>query len=214
MKLLFVHGWGFDAGFWRLLAAQLREWEQVIEDRGYFGAPTGPGALVEGPCIAVTHSLGTMRLLAAPPPGLAGLVAINGFARFTARPDKAGVPVRVVDRMIRRFAQSPASVLADFRRTCGCPEGKQGAEPDTLDTALLQADLLRLRNGDSPPCPVPLLAIHGGRDPLLPPAMREEAFSREDAQHIDVPEGGHLLPLEDPALCAQAVRGMIGTLAR
>lgn len=209
MKLLFAHGWGFDRQFWEPLAALLPQWAHVIDDRGYFGAPTTPP--VEGPCVAVTHSFGTMRLLAAPPPGLAGIVAINGFERFTAVGGRAGVPLRVLDRMLRRFENEPREVLAEFRRTCGSTE-PFGA----IDAPLLHADLLRLRDAAPPPPRVPVLVLHGGRDPLLPAAMRETSFTAPgvDVRRLDHAEGGHLLPLEAPALCAAAVRGMVEAVAR
>lgn len=199
MKLLFAHGWGFDRDFWTPLIALLPECEALIDDRGYFGAPAKP--LVEGPCIAVTHSFGTMRVLSAPPPGLVGVVAINGFERFTGDP---GVPVRVLDRMIRRFATDPLGILAEFRRSVGCTEpfGEIAAEP-------LAADLLRLRDASAPLPQVPVLAIHGDADPLLPPAMRAATFAGADVQRIDA-AGGHLLPIEAPDLCAAAIRGMLG----
>ncbi|MFD1958014.1 methyltransferase domain-containing protein [Novosphingobium panipatense] len=117
MKLLFAHGWGFDRHFWAPLAALLPEWDHAIDDRGYFGEPCEP--LLEGPCLAVTHSFGTMRVLAALPAGLVGIVAINGFERFTALPGRAGVPTRVLDRMLRRFENDPIGVLNDFHANCG-----------------------------------------------------------------------------------------------
>lgn len=202
MKLLFAHGWGFDRHFWTPLAALLSEWPHLIDDRGYFGAPHEP--VVDGPCIAVTHSFGTMRVLAAPPPGLTGIVAINGFERFTAVPGRAGVPVRVLDRMLRRFETEPRAVLADFRQTCGAAPDFQYLTPEPL-----AADLLRLRDA-APPLPkVPVLAIHGGADPLLPAEMRAVTFAGADVHRIGHAAGGHLLPLEAPDLCAAAIRGMI-----
>lgn len=204
MKLLFVHGWGFDRRFWEPLAALLPEWPHLVDDRGYFGARHE--AVPDGPCIAVTHSFGTMRALAAPPPGLAGIVAINGFERFTAHADRPGVPLRVLDRMLRRFETDPHGVLAEFRRTCGSE-----APFDTIDAALLHADLLRLRD-DAPPVPsVPIAVLHGAQDPLLPPDMRAASFAgAADLRRIDSPTGGHLLPLEAPSLCAAAIRAMAG----
>ncbi len=202
MKLLFAHGWGFDRSFWEPLAALLPQWPHAIDDRGYFGDPVD--APVEGPCIAVTHSFGTMRVLAAPPSGLLGIVAINGFERFTAVPGRPGVPLRVLDRMLRRFEIEPRAVLAEFRRTCGseAPFGE-------IDAAALHADLLRLRDA-APALPrVPVLALHGGRDPLLPEAMRAATFTGANVRRLDHGAGGHLLPLEAPDLCAAAVRGMV-----
>lgn len=205
MKLLFAHGWGFDRRFWEPLAMLLPEWPHAIDDRGYFGA--SEEAPVDGPCVAVTHSFGTMRVLAAPPPALAGIIAINGFERFTAVPGRAGVPLRVLDRMLRRFETEPRAVLAEFRRTCGSEEPF-----GEIDAPLLQADLLRLRDA-APPLPrVPVLTLQGGRDPLLPEAMRQGAFAGAEVRRLDHAAGGHLLPLEAPQLCAAAVRGMVESL--
>lgn len=212
MKLLFAHGWGFDRHFWDPLIALLPEWETVADDRGYFGAAFTPD--VAGPCLAVTHSFGTMRVLADPPPGLAGLVAINGFERFTALPGKPGVAVRVVDRMLRRFEADPRAVLAEFRKTCGAGEPASGidADPEPLHAEPLHADLLRLRDARPPLPRVPVVVLHGGRDPLLPAEMRAATFAGCDVHRLDHETAGHLLPLENPQLCAQAVRGAVAAL--
>lgn len=196
MKLLFAHGWGFDGGFWAPLAKLLPEWPHAIDDRGYFGSPLI--AAPPEPCLAVTHSFGTLRVLADPPPGLAGIVAINGFVWFT-RP--GGVPRRVVERMLRRFETDPRGVLADFRRTCGChaPFGPIAAEP-------LQIDLLRLRDEAAPPPRVPIVSVQGAHDPILPAAMRTDEFADPAAARCEHPAAGHLLPLEDPEFCARVVR--------
>lgn len=206
MKLLFAHGWCFDRHFWDALIALLPEWEHAIDDRGYFGTPQTPG--IDGPCLAVTHSFGTMRVLTDPPPGLVGLVAINGFERFTALPGKPGVAVRVVDRMLRRFESDPRAVLAEFRKACGSDEpfGEINPEP-------LRADLLRLRDAQAPSPRVPVAVLQGGQDPILPADMRAAVFAGSDVHRIDHEAGGHLLPLENPELCAQAVRGAVGALA-
>lgn len=206
MKLLFAHGWGFDQAFWQPLAGLLDEWPQAIDDRGYFGTPCAPR--VDGPCLAVTHSFGTMRILADPPPGLAGIVAINGFERFTALSGKPGVAPRVVDRMLRRFDEDPRGVLAEFRRACGC-----GKPFDAIDPAPLRADLLRLRDACPPLPQVPIVALTGGRDPILPVQMRETVFAGCDVRRLQDEAAGHLLPLENPALCAMAIRGALDVLA-
>lgn len=201
MKLLFCHGWAFDRHFWDKLAALLPDWGHVCDDRGYFGEPRELS--VEGPCIAVTHSFGAMRVLAAPPPGLSGLIAINGFDRFTAIPGRSGVPVRVVDLMLRQFDRDPRAVVEEFRRRVGCDESFGEISPTAL-----RADLLRLRDARPPLPAVPITVLHGARDPLLPPAMREASFAGARPCRLQHETAGHLLPLEDPLLCAQAVRGM------
>lgn len=205
MKLLFAHGWGFDRHVWDPLTRLLSDRPQAIDDRGYFGAPHAPD--IEGQCLAITHSFGTMRVLADPPPALVGIVAINGFERFTALPGKPGVAGRVVDRMLRRFGESPHEVLADFRRACGCdaPFGE-------IDPAPLHADLLRLRDARPPLPHVPVVVLNGGQDPILPPEMRGAVFSGCDVRRLEHEAAGHLLPIENPHLCAQAIRGALAAL--
>lgn len=205
MKLLFLHGWGFDAGIWAALRARLPEWEHLVDDRGYFGEAQCPQAT--GPCLAITHSLGTMRVMAAPPQGLAGIIAINGFARFAEGPGRPGVPLRVIDRMIRRFDEEPYGVVTAFREQVLCT-----LPYDEIDPVPLREDLLILRDGQPPLPQVPILTLQGGDDPLMPRAMRDTVFERTHAQRIDVPGAGHLLPLEAPDLCAQAIRGALAAL--
>ncbi|MBT0669870.1 alpha/beta hydrolase [Novosphingobium profundi] len=204
MKLLFLHGWGFNRHFWDPLRAALAEHEGLADDRGYFGAPLAPA--IEGPCLALAHSFGTMRVLADPPPGLVGLVAFNGFDRFGAHDGRAGVPLRVIDRMARRLGQDPAAVLAEFRRTCGASD--ECPQPDQVPLA---ADLARLRDERAPMPEVPLTLVQGAADPLLSAEMREGAFSGCEARRLVHP-GGHLLPREDPAFCAEVVRAALATL--
>ena len=64
MKLVFVHGWGFDARVWDAVIACLPGANIVSFDLGYFGERQWP--VVEGPSLAITHSFGTMALLAEP----------------------------------------------------------------------------------------------------------------------------------------------------
>jgi pimeloyl-[acyl-carrier protein] methyl ester esterase len=210
LSILFCHGWGFDAAFWEPLAAHLPEFAQVRDDAGYFGA--GTAARPTTPYLAVTHSFGTMRLLTAPPPGLAGLVAIAGFDRFTATQHFPGVPRRVVDRMVSAVAQEPETVLADFHALFGSmvPSG-------TPDRERLQADLVGLRDSDmraqAAAIDVPILSLQAERDTLLAMGLRETVFAAAPrVMRRTHPAAGHLLAGEDPAWCAAAIRAFAGAL--
>lgn len=207
MILLFMHGWGFDGGFWAPLADLLPEWRAAFDDRGYFGAPHVPEP--DDDCIVIAHSFGTMRALAAPPQHCRGLVAINGFDRFTAGPDGTGVSPRIVDRMIARFGEDPAGVLTDFRRRCGddAPFGPANIER-------LQEDLLALRDLDctaqSAQWQLPILSLQGAQDPLLPAGMRDDVFSSAPIlERLTHPTGGHLLPATDAPYCARVIRSFM-----
>jgi pimeloyl-[acyl-carrier protein] methyl ester esterase len=210
LNLLFCHGWGFDGSVWDELGAHLADFPQVRDDAGYFGNPVAPKPLA--PYLAVTHSFGTMRLLAAPPPGLVGLVAIAGFDRFTAAEGFPGTPRRVVDRMVSAVAQEPETVLADFHALWGS-EPPRG----TPDAKRLQAGLLALRDDDHRAAVaelgVPVLSLQAERDSLLDVATRETVFAAASGvMRRTHPLAGHLLPREDPAWCAQAVRSFAASL--
>lgn len=206
MKLLFLHGWGFDRHIWGPLRAHLPEWDHAADDRGYFGAPQNAGP--SGPCLAVTYSMGTMRLLTAPPPGLAGIVAINGFSRFARGEAGPGVPRRVIAQMLCAFAVDPARVLATFRAGCGVTT----AFPP-IDAALLRDDLVMLRDETAPAATVPVLSLEGARDHLLDAATRDAQFPGARLERREQADGGHMLPLTHPQWCAQQISAFVGVLA-
>jgi len=208
MKLLFVHGWSFDSSIWDGLATRFADC--CVSERGYFG-PAGETKLDE-PFLAVTHSFGTMRFLADIAPACRGIVAINGFDRFTALGSFPGVPTRTLDRMIARFGDAPEEVLTDFRQRCGC-DAPLGA----IDNGRLLDDLIALRDGDQRTAAaqsgLPILSLQGTRDPVLPLTMREAVFaSTSQCDRLTHGHAGHLLPLEDAAYCANAISAFMERL--
>ncbi len=208
--LLFVHGWATDGSIWRAMRELLSAWsvpERAISVRelGYFDAgpagaaapavPPPPGA----PVLAIGHSLGVMQLLSAPPAGLAGLLSINGFTRFSAAADHPdGVPVRVLHRMLRRLDDDPAASVAAFRAACGL----DAAAPSPPVPPALRRGLELLRDGDARPLPpgLAVLALAGSHDEVVPPALSAACFPG-----VRWVAGGHLLPQTHPALCASAL---------
>ncbi|MDX3905075.1 MAG: alpha/beta fold hydrolase [Pigmentiphaga sp.] len=208
LPLVLVHGWGFDASVWDALRAHLPGWTLHAADAGYFGeavAEPRPPAYV-----AVGHSLGAMRCLATTDRGCRGWVLINGFTRFSAADDfPAGVPVRVIDRMVSKLATDPAAVVNEFRRRCGAAPAA-----GVPNAAALAADLLQLRNGDArkewAQRRIPVCVLAGEADPVVAPALTRASFGTSVAWQ---PDGGHLLPLTHPAWCAQRIRDFAGTCA-
>lgn len=210
MKLLLVHGWGFNASLWAPMIARLPAREVLVFDRGYFHRAADP--VPDADYVAVAHSLGAMRVLAGYLRGCRGLVAINGFDRFAAAPDVPGVPPRVLDRMIARFAEAPEAVLAEFRQRCGLAAKAGPIAPEPL-----AEDLRLLRDGDcrkaAAEFAAPILSVQGARDPILPQEMRAQVFASarriERSEHL---EHGHLLPLSDPDYCARQIMSFLDRL--
>lgn len=179
------------------------------------GPVTGPDiAPINGPVIAIGHSLGVMRLLRSLPSNCVGVVSINGFPRFSAAPDfDAGVPRRMLDRMMKRLSADPAAVVQDFRERCAEASvlGEPRLEPLARDLELLrdedQRDALAA-------LPVPLLILAGEDDPIVPAAMTQAAFGgRVGDERHDLEHGGHLLPVSDAPWCARHIAGFIARVA-
>lgn len=210
--LLFVHGWAFDASVWTALRAELSDWPQAAADAGYFGPAQAPA--IEGPVIAIGHSLGVLRLLRGLPDSCLGLVSINGFPRFGAAPDfAAGVAPRLLDRMRKRLSEAPRAVVQDFRQRCG--DESAFGEPQT---PALGRDLEALRDEDQratlAALPVPLLLLAGQADPIVSAAMTLAAFPvRPGEERHWREQGGHLLPVTDAAWCAGHIRAFASRLA-
>ena len=78
--LLLAHGWALDRTLWdRVLEALGEDANRAfVRDAGYYGRPADPKP--EGPALGVGQSLGALELLNDPPPGLRGVVALDGFA--------------------------------------------------------------------------------------------------------------------------------------
>src|SRR3546814_2481121 len=102
----------------------------------------------------------------------------------------------MVERMIARFRERPAQVLADFRERCGAERPVTA----TLQAERLSRGLEILRDTDAREAARrlhwPVLVLHGNEDAILQPAMREAVFS--DSRHVErhaLSGHGHLLPL-------------------
>lgn len=197
--LLLVHGWGFDAAFWKPLRAALPSVDTVVSDAGYFGRPVRPELPAGRPVFAAGHSMGLMDILAAPPAGLAGLVSLGGFARFVRGPGfLEGVHPLLLGRMIGRFGREPEATLADFRRLAGAGEAPAG-----LDAPCLAAGLVRLRDGDFREAlfrlGADILALAATDDRVVDEAMSRAAWGDRLRVRSD---GGHAFPATRPGWCA------------
>lgn len=201
---LFAHGWGFDATLWDAVRDALPDADTAVVEHGYLGAiprqpDIPPGAILVG------HSAGVLDLLSDLPPDCGGLVAINGFSRFTAAADfPHGVADRVLQRMLGRLALDPRVTVAEFRARCG----SEAAVCGSLHLGRLREglDALRARDlrGSLRRPGLRLLALAGANDPIVPPSLTRDCF--EAADTIWHPASGHLLPSMEPGWCADRLR--------
>lgn len=202
--LLLVHGWGFDASIWAPLQDALGDVESVAWDLGFHGAASCPPVPSGRPVVAVGHSYGLLWLLHECPFVWHALVSINGFPRFSAGEDfPAGVPSRLLDRMIARFSATPETVYRDFMIRCGLSDPRT----QDLDRNALADGLNALRHWDERSRMADLgpadLVLAGRADPIVPGDLTESGFA---GTKIRWHAGGHLLPLQAPDWCAAQLR--------
>ncbi len=216
-QFLFVHGWAMDPSLWDAVRDELGGHAGTVRGLRYFApppdapppdAPTSDLSLADAPVIGVGHSLGVMQLLDEPPAGLVGLVAINGFTRFAAAADHpAGMPVRLLHRMMHRLDQDADATAAAFRARCGLP-----AMPCGRALPALRRGLEMLVRGDRRQAwrdlAIPVLALAARQDGIVPPALSVACFGTP----LWAPAGGHLLPLSHAPLCARTLRDFAGRL--
>jgi len=194
---LLVHGWGFAPDFWDAMRHHMPGTECFCADLGFRGTtPCLPDLPPGRPVIAAGHSLGFLWLLHHRPLHWAGLIAINGFPRFTKAPDwPGGMAARPLERMISRLDDDPRTVTADFLHRCGTDLPADCA----LSLPELRNGLTALRDWDERCHDSSVtLALAGSTDPLVALSLSNSAFPR-----LQIHPGGHLLPLEDPVWCAE-----------
>jgi pimeloyl-[acyl-carrier protein] methyl ester esterase len=207
LTLLFAHGWALDRSLWDRVIALLGDdgLRASVRDAGYWGEPADPRP--PGPVLGVGQSLGALELLADPPPGLVGVVAIDGFARFGQAPDfPEGVPGRVLQRMKARLADGG---LDEFMARAG------GALPGgTPDLARLAEGLDRLYGLDGRACRLPVWRLQAEADPIAPPALADASFDGMTVVERRVrPSSDHLSPVHAPHACAELIRTALESLS-
>ncbi|MGI4745713.1 MAG: alpha/beta fold hydrolase [Janthinobacterium lividum] len=196
---LFAHGWSSDASIWDAIRAALPTAQTAAIERGYLGAVPSWPKVPDG-YIAVGHSAGSLDLFCDRPAGCAGIIAVNGFTRFSQAPDfPSGVPMRVLDRMLQRLAADPVATVAAFRVRCGADGGFSGTlQPDRLEQGLRALQDRDSRGGTDPG--LRMLSLAGRHDPIVPPAMTAASFDQAAIMWNET--AGHLLPLTHPDWCA------------
>ncbi len=205
---MFVHGWGFDSGFWKPVCSLLSDHECHVIDLGFRSAPSRPAP--SGPLVGIGHSLGFPWLLKNRPFEWKGLVAINSFPRFVRGDDfPCGVPEYALEKTIAGLRENPKRTMTEFLSRCGVDE-----KPLKWNREHLHQGLLWLSNWDVRPIMdgEKLLVLAGRQDPIVFREMTISGFAGRDGVDLKWHDGGHLLPLSDPEWCANRIREWIADL--
>jgi pimeloyl-[acyl-carrier protein] methyl ester esterase len=204
VRLVFIHGWALGPDLWDALAPLLPGVAQARVDLGFFGAPDVP-ALQSGD-ILVGHSMGLLWGLARDF-DWAGVVAVNGFARFPRDGDGRGcVKPSALRAMRQALMRDPQACADDFRRTLGLAPATGQAQKERLMDGL---DLLR--DGDAAPLAGarPWLVLGAADDPLVPTAATRDLAATTGGALALLERGGHALPRTAPRDCAERITGFL-----
>jgi pimeloyl-ACP methyl ester carboxylesterase len=187
-------------------------------------------AQVSGRVTLVGHSMGGMTALAylglrdrpVEVHGLvlvataAGKIAERGLGRLLATPVTAalsGLVEHTPDRVVRAMVGPVCATLGRWRR------GAQSATLAAVAVAALASTPVPTAVGFLPSLRaydqyaalagirVRTVVVSGGMDPLIPPVHgRDLAAGIRGAQHVHLPEAGHMLPQEAPHVLNDAIR--------
>lgn len=206
--IVLMHGWGLGPATWRDWLASFGGRPVGLLDAGYSGpvqltVPANPDGW-----IGIGHSQGFARLAAMAVPWRA-LIGIGAFLHFCPAPGHPdGTPTDMLDAMLERLEADPADVLSRFRRRCGVKHAEMLPAPTGDGLGRLRADLAALRGLDLPSTPAcPTLLLHAADDRIAPVALAHEAAGRiPGARLVELPSGGHALPVTRPADCLALVQ--------
>ena len=212
VRLIFAHGWALDRTLWDGVLAELGDLaaNAIVLDAGYFGRPSGVGALDGARLLGVGQSLGALELLACPPAPLCGLVAIDAFARYALAPDfPAGQDERKLRLMVRRLDLCPSVLVADFLGRSLKGVAPPAGEPDCAALARGLDRLLDL-DGREAVTALPVWSLHAANDPIAPLALSDASFAAAQVRERKVRRGDdHLSPLTAPQACAALIRSAV-----
>lgn len=208
MQLVFIHGWGFTPDFWNPLSELLPEFSQRRVDLGFYGRPS-EGISSGEEAILIGHSLGFVHGIAENVNWKAW-IAINSFPRFIKQEEKEGcVAATELQQIKMGLSFMGKMALQRFYSLieASVPEGAPHLEQlknglDELRDCDVEGKIKELN--------VPGLVLASHNDPLVPLATSEALGRMTRKCAILCHEtGGHILPLRDPAWCAEMIKDFI-----
>lgn len=211
-NLVFIHGWGMSSRIWQPLINAMPGHAAHTVDLGFVAGGTTDWDDLTDPAVYITHSLGTQWLLhqwqkSGPPKDNTALVAINGFAAFNAFTGGD-----VLQTMQQGLAKNPAAQMALFwRRAAGKRKARFHAEEDQLNPARLADGLTMLAEGNEQATlqtlAMPHICLAAQGDSIVPAAATQAQWPADKTIWHET--AAHMLPLEDPAWCAEKIESFL-----
>jgi len=204
MRLVFVHGWGFDAALWDGIAGALSAYPHCRVDLGFLGGAV-TAATLSPDDVLIGHSLGVLW-------GLSQyrnwrqVIAINGFAHFAGLAEEGACVRPAALRAMRLgLVRDAEATLVKFYRSVDHTGPINHFDTQRLAEGLALLESLYITK----PLDAPCLILAARHDPLVPVDASEHLAAVTGSSVTWSEEGGHLLPLTHAPWCAEAIRAFL-----
>lgn len=201
MKLVFVHGWGFDESVWNLMTPEFQEHDCYQVNLGFIGEEklnVPPEKF-----IGIGHSLGGLWLLKHYPEQMNGFVSIASFNCFYEH-----IPHQILNKMQRNMLLDMNAQLQEFWHHAGLdhPEGFKNINAFKMIEGLIWLSQWKAAIPEN--LPVKVLASRD--DQIVPESMSEAVWKNHNIEWSE--DGGHILPLTKPEWCIEKMKDFIDAL--
>ncbi len=206
MKLIFIHGWGFDPSIWGKVLDRL-DYKLNVKciDLGFFHDEKLLDDLTDN-AIFIGHSLGVLWTLKHRVRLIKALISICGFDQFVPYVEKR--QIRAMQIGAKRDAEAQ---LKKFWLTCGLPEYQMRKLPDD-DKLVSGLDWLADWNckASLKQLNLPKLILASEDDKIVSKDMSAKIWC--DEKIVWSPHGGHALPLTRPEWIAKNITEFVNGL--
>lgn len=207
--LYFLHGWAYDADYWKSFLEAVEPSSYIVGDLGFF--EEAPTSYPKADFIGIGHSMGFLKMLLDWPTSMKGLIGINAFPRFLQSADFShGIPAVILERMKERLISDPQKLLQNFWAKGNIMGPNKRARTDCLSEAL---DFLLKADGRRDLRKIPqgsLMFISGKQDHIL--QVQEADFIPHEQYWVE--GGGHHLPHSHAKECGRLIEAFINKYVR
>ena len=209
IKLLFSHGWGFDASFFYKLGKLLIDFPQVHLEHCYFSSkPIKFDDTLQDRWIGIGHSFGLSKLLNYP---LHGIISLAGFTKFCRNnDDTSGYSMRILDKMIAATQSNPMGVLKNFYQRCYV--NKKISTSININHLIRDLKIMsHLNKMDAlNQFNIPVLGMIAKDDHIISKGLFMDNFKNTSKfELICFKKGGHGLAFNQPQPCAEVIKQWI-----
>lgn len=217
-------GWGVPRELYFDAFEQTSPESVDIVDYGFFNDEESPlntpifDQEEDLPPVIVGHSMGALfavRLALQNLEAVRRLILVNPFPKFVRDGTfPCGWKRDAVTAMRNGLRTRPSTVIRSFLRSCAMPEKYPGMFPETFNIQALDEGLAFIEESDIRAelelltDAIPVFVLDGNADQIVNPEMTSVLADACSAVRHTFPGWGHLMLLQHPVECSEALREM------